>query len=169
MLLAAPVPNPGPIGPYGTMPWLGAMVPRFANGEAHARRRELVEALLADMDPMALREDAAAMARCAGERQSSGTMREAVDVRAIETPYLPVAVLARRLGVPPARLADAVAATRVVAAAYQPHTAHPDAGAALTRLLALLPGGPEEVVAARICILVQGCEATAGLVPGEDV
>ncbi len=76
-------------------------------------------------------------------------------------------MLARRLG---ARdLAAAVAATRVVAAAYQPHTSHPGADAALAALLSLLPGGDEEVVAARVAILVQACEATAGLVRGEDV
>jgi hypothetical protein len=86
-----------------------------------------------------------------------------VDTRA----YLPVAVLARRLG---ARdVGAAVAATRIVAAAYQPHTSHPDADDALARLLELLPGGEEEVVAARVAILVQACEATAGLVRGEDV
>jgi cytochrome P450 len=138
------------------MAWLRATVSRFANGETHARRRALTESLLAEMDPADLREEAAQMARGA-----------AAPPGVIETPYLPVAVLARRLGA--GDLGAAVAATRVVAAAYQPHTSHPDADAALATLLSLLPGGEDEVVAARVAILVQACEATAGLVRGEDV
>src|SRR3954464_10140299 len=109
MKLDAPVPAPGPSGPYGTMAWLRATVSRFANGETHARRRALAESLLAELDPAELRDEAARMAR--GAAPPAG---------AVETPYLPVAVLARRLG---ARdLGATVAATRVVAAAYQPHT-----------------------------------------------
>ena len=76
-------------------------------------------------------------------------------------------MLASALG---ARDVDAaVAATRVVAAAYHPHTSHPGADDALARLLALLPDGDAEVVAARVAILVQACEATAGLVRGDDL
>jgi len=164
MLLAAPVPDPGPAGSYGTMAWLRATVSRFANDETHARRRALVEALLAEIDPAELREEAAAMAR---ERQLVRAQPEQLYVRGIERQYLPVAVLARRLGA--ADLATAVAATRVVAAAYQPHTSHPDSDDALAGLLSLLPGGDEELVAARVAILVQACEATAALVRGEDV
>jgi hypothetical protein len=76
-------------------------------------------------------------------------------------------VLAEALGA--ADVGAAVAATRVVAAAYQPHTSHPGADAALARLLVLLPGGEEEAVAARVAVLVQACEATAALVREEDV
>jgi cytochrome P450 len=170
MNLDAPVPDPGPSGPYGTMAWLRATVSRFANGETHARRRALVEELLAELDPAELREEAAAMARApAGAARPSRAASPSAGEPApgVETPYLPVAVLARRLGA--ADLGAAVAATRVVAAAYQPHTSHPGADDALVRLLSLLPGGDEEVVAARVAILVQACEATAGLVRGEDV
>src|SRR5690349_3723969 len=63
MDLDAPVPDPGPAGPRGTMAWLRATVSRFANGETHARRRALVEALLAELDPATLRDEAAALAR----------------------------------------------------------------------------------------------------------
>jgi hypothetical protein len=146
MLLASPVPDPGPAGPFGTLPWLRATVSRFANGETHARRRALVEALLPS--PSELREAARHETR-------------------VERPYVPVAVLAAFLD-----CSDPVAAVglvRVVAAAYQPHTSHPDADHALAALLSLLPGGEEELVAARVAILVQACEATAGLVRGEDV
>ena len=78
-----------------------------------------------------------------------------------------MAVLADALG---ARDVEAaVAATRVVAAAYHPHTSHSGADAALAQLLDLLGGGEPELVAARVAILVQACEATAGLVRGDDL
>ena len=80
-------------------------------------------------------------------------------------PYVPVAILARALG----GSVD-VRDVRTVAAAYHPHTeATPEADAALQRLLASLPGGQEELVAARVAVLVQACEATAGLVRGDDL
>ena len=50
-LVAPPVQH----GPPGTMPWLPAAVSRFADGETHARRRALIEAELARLDPDALR------------------------------------------------------------------------------------------------------------------
>jgi hypothetical protein len=78
-------------------------------------------------------------------------------------------VLAQGLGAAPTHVADAVAATRLVAAAYHPHTDAPGAGAALETLLELLPGGEPEVAAARVQLLVQACEATAGLVRGDDL
>jgi cytochrome P450 len=160
MDLDAPVPDPGPPGPYGTMAWLRATVSRFANGETHARRRALVEEELARLDPATLREDARSQVR--RNRQARPDELGAPDVS-----YVPVAVLARRLG---ARdVGAAVAATRIVAAAYQPHTSHPGADDALQTLLSLLPEGNPEVVTARVAILVQACEATAGLVRGEDV
>ena len=134
MLLAAPVPDPGPAGPYGTMAWLRATVSRFANDETHARRRALVEALLAEIDPAELREEAAAMAR---ERQLVRAQPEQLCVRGIERRICPsrcsLAASVR------ADLAAAVAATRVVAAAYQPHTSHPDSDDALAGLLSPAP------------------------------
>ena len=210
MLLDAPVPDPGPAGPYGTMAWLRATVSRFANGETHVRRRALVEALLADLDPAELRHAAAAMTHdaattppCAAaraetklgravadepwsgaagtphrgaahdERQLRRAVSDEVDVRAsrtaIDPPYVPVAALAAGLGVGSRDLGAAVAATRVVAAAYHPHTDADGADAALSTLLSLLPGGAPEAVAARVAVLVQACEATAGLVQGKTV
>jgi len=174
MLLDAPVPDPGPPGPFGTMPWLRATVSRFANGETHGRRRALVEELLAAIDPADLREAARerTLDRAVRDEGSTGSRPATataarrcsrVDVRA----YVPVAVLADALG---ARDVEAaVAATRVVAAAYHPHTSHSGADAALAQLLDLLGGGEPELVAARVAILVQACEATAGLVRGDDL
>jgi hypothetical protein len=42
---------PAAPGPFGTLAWLRATVCRFAEGEDHARRRALVEARLAAVDP----------------------------------------------------------------------------------------------------------------------
>ena len=49
-----------------------------------------------------------------------------------------------------------------------PHTSHPGADAALGAAARPAPRRRPEVVAARVAILVQACEATAGLVRGED-
>jgi cytochrome P450 len=42
---------PAAPGPFGTLAWLRASVCRFAEGDDHARRRALVEARLAGVDP----------------------------------------------------------------------------------------------------------------------
>jgi cytochrome P450 len=168
MLLTDPaytVPDPGPPGAYGTMAWLRATVSRFCEGETHTRRRAIVEALLADVDPADLREAAAELARGG----APATAAPASSPAAIDAPYVPVAVLAAALGVAPRDLRRAVAATRVVAAAYHPHTDAPGADAALSDLLTLLGDGEPEVVAQRVALLVQACEATAALVRGDDL
>lgn len=117
--------------------WLRASVVRFSEGAAHARRRALVEAELAGIDPEALRESAS---------RGRGT---AVDV------------LAEALGLP----VDA-ADVEVVARCYQPHEVITDeADEALARLVAAC-GGYDEVTANRIGLLVQACAATAALVAG---
>jgi len=149
MLLADPayvVPPPGPPGPFGTLAWLRATVSRFSEGETHARRRAIVEALLAELDPAQLRERA---------RRADYELPK---------PYIPVAVLAEALGA--TDVPAAVEAVRTVAAAYHPGTDAPGADDALRRLLALLPDGEPEHVAQRVAILVQACEATAALVRG---
>jgi hypothetical protein len=146
-MLDYPVPSPGPPGPYGTVTWLRATVSRFAEGETHARRRALVESLLAGLDADELRAQAA---RTVG----------------VDAPYVPVAVLARALGAD----ADLVDDVRTVGTAYHPHTeATPQADAALARIIAALPAGDEELTAARVAVLVQACEATAALVRGDDL
>ena len=63
----------------------------------------------------------------------------------------------------------AVAATRVVAAAYHPGTDAAGADEALAALLALLPPDEPEALAQHVALLVQACEATAGLVRGDDL
>lgn len=144
-MLDHPVPPPGPPGPFGTMAWLRATVSRFAEGETHARRRALIEARLAALDPAALR---------AAARTHEGVPRE----------YVPVAVLAAATGVE----GDVVDDVRTVAAAYQPGTDAPGADEALQRLLDRLPPGDDEAVAQHVALLVQACEATAALIRGDD-
>lgn len=176
-MLDLPVPDPGPPGPFATMAWLRATVSRFANGETHARRRALTEARLATLDPATL---AAAAKRAAASTPevAATTPPGATPTRPVASPavggfagvprvYLPVAVLADATGV-----ADPVAAvrhTRIVAAAYHPGTEHPEADDALAALLALLPADEPEAQAQHVAVLVQACEATAGLVRGDNL
>jgi cytochrome P450 len=138
-----PVPSPGPPGPFGTMAWLRATACRFANGEAHARRRAIAEALLAGFQPL--------------------PPSEFPDV---PRAYLPVAALAAGLGAS-GDLPTVVADVRTVAAAYHPGTDAPGADQALARLIARLPGGDEETVAQRVALLAQACEPTAALIRGD--
>lgn len=161
-MLDLPVPDPGPAGPFGTLPWLRATVSRFANGDTHARRRALVETRLAALDP----DELAAAATRAAASPLGGAFP------GVARAHLPVAVLAAATGV--ADPAAAVAHTRVVAAAYHPGTDAPGADApgadaALRALLALLPPDEPEALAQHVAILVQACEATAALIRGDNL
>lgn len=53
-----PAADGGPAG--ASVAWLRATVARFSSGEAHRRRRALVEAELARLEPVSLRQVAAA-------------------------------------------------------------------------------------------------------------
>jgi hypothetical protein len=135
-------PPPAPAGEPGTMTWLRATVARFASGATHARRRALVEAELARIDPATLRGKAAAEST-------------------VERQYVPVAVLARELGI--TDVETAVGAVREVAAAYQGvYDTPPDA--AVATLVGMLEPADPEVTANRIGILVQACDATAAMI-----
>lgn len=118
-------------------------VARFSTGAAHRRRRRLVERDLAGLDPAALR-------TAARDAAAAGAPARRV----------PVLVLAAALGLPGAT-PDLVTD---LAAAYHPG-ADADrvrrADAAVDRLLR--PGYDEEA-ANRVGLLVQACDATAGLV-----
>ncbi|WP_037973782.1 isocitrate lyase/phosphoenolpyruvate mutase family protein [Streptomyces sp. NRRL WC-3742] len=158
---------PGPHGEPGAVAgvaWLRATVARFSSGEAHRRRRALVEAELARLEPGALRRAAAA-----------GPAEGEARIRVVRT-------LAGALGMPePGEVAEAVA---VVAGAYfggagadTDANAETGADAAVARLVALLQPEPAdaaglEALANRIGLLVQACAATAALVEasaGADV
>lgn len=168
-----PQPPVGYDGPAGaSVAWLRATVARFSSGEPHRRRRALVEAELARLEPDMLRRAAAA----AGPDGGAGPEGTAGDVRARV-----VATLAEALGMPePEAVAAAVG---VVAGAYfgggdaaddaaADPPAEAAADAAVARLVARLvagpaPAGPDaslEPVAQRIGLLVQAYEATGTLV-----
>jgi 2-methylisocitrate lyase-like PEP mutase family enzyme len=116
--------------------WLRATVVRFSEGATHLRRRDLVETLLARVDPSVL--------------QRSGA---------------PVANLAAALGLAPT--ADLVADVATVARSYQPHTVQaPEADSAVERLVETCGGRWDEATAARICLLVQCCDATTAMIAG---
>jgi hypothetical protein len=138
-------PPPDPPGPVGTMTWLRASVARFSSGETHARRRALVEAELARLDP--------------------GVLRTLATQSTVDSRGVPVAVLARQLGVQD--VTAAVAAVRKVALAYQGvYEAAPDN--AVAELVSMLEPADSELVANRIGLLVQACDATAALISSPD-
>ncbi|MFJ9608557.1 hypothetical protein ACIRS1_19690 [Kitasatospora sp. NPDC101176] len=175
---ASLVPPPAADGPAGGVAWLRARVARFGSGEVHARRRALVEADLASLDPGALRR--AAATECASD----------VRLRVVRA-------LAAQLGLaePEAVARDVVLVAR---AYFADAPDDPEADAAVARLLPAMGCGEEgaeqedpgqegagredtgqeragresagregagqERAANRIGLLVQACEATAALV-----
>ncbi|GAA3831035.1 isocitrate lyase/phosphoenolpyruvate mutase family protein [Streptomyces phyllanthi] len=140
-----PAADDGP--PGASVSWLRATVARFCSGEPHHRRRALVEAELARLEPASLRQAVAA-----------GPEAD-VRTRVVRT-------LAEALGMPqPGAVAQAVI---VVAGAY---FGGGDAAAdeAVARLVARLAPDPAdeaalEAAANRIGLLVQACDATTALV-----
>lgn len=89
--------------------------------------------------------------------------RKAFEAVSGDSRLVVVGVLAGELGLPVATVvpSDVVA----VAAAYHPHvTPSAEAEAALGRLITACGGTTDELVAARIGLLIQACEATAGLI-----
>ncbi|MDA2812391.1 cytochrome P450 [Nocardiopsis sp. RSe5-2] len=135
-----------------SLAWLREHATRFSTGGDHRRRRAFASALLSGLAPSDLRREAEARARSAGPDQA---------------PHVPVAVLSASLGIPEADVPEAVAAVRDVAAAYFPGTEEgreDRADAGVRTLVRLLPDSATEEAAQRVCLLVQTCDATAGLV-----
>ncbi|MFI0717684.1 isocitrate lyase/phosphoenolpyruvate mutase family protein [Streptomyces sp. NPDC021224] len=142
-------------GPQGrSVAWLRAAVARFSSGEPHRRRRALVEAELARLDPAALRRAA----------ESSG------DAPDVPTAHRVVRTLAGAMG-----LAEPDAVAEAVCVVSGPYFGAADAAAeaaadgAVTRLVGLLGADPAddaalEAAANRIGVLVQAGAATAALV-----
>ncbi|TDC28011.1 isocitrate lyase/phosphoenolpyruvate mutase family protein [Streptomyces sp. 8K308] len=127
--------------------WLRATVARFSSGEPHRRRRALVEAELARLEPAVLREAATA--------QRGGEARVRV-----------VRAFAAALGMPEP---EAVARDVVAVARTYFGGTDPAGDEAVARLVArLAPEGADEAaleaVANRVGLLVQACDATAALV-----
>ncbi|WP_206506342.1 hypothetical protein [Streptomyces chrestomyceticus] len=151
--------------PEGTMAWLRARVARFSSGEAHARRRSLAIGALGalgvsdgpDVNAEALRD--AARVRTQELLSAPGT----VEVMARVARVVPAEVLAASLGLPVT--ADTAGLVGEVARAYHAHgETVPAADRALTRLVADCGGTWDEATAARIGLLVQAYDATAGLI-----
>ena len=152
-----------PVAPPGaayTLAWLRGAVSRFSAPEHHPARRAAGLAALDPLDPADLRREAARVTAAALDAAGGR-----LDVPSAVARRVPVRVLAGRLG-----MADpeaAVTSVATVAAAYQPG-ADPvavwRADAAVVELVAQSPPAGTEVLANRIGLLVQACDATAGLV-----
>ena len=136
------VPLPVESGPEGSMAWLRATVARFAHGEAHARRRAFVEAEVARIDVAGLRRLAAG---------ASGDDRTRV-----------LRALAEAMGLP--ELDDAAIGALLTVAANYFGGDDPAADDAVRLLLPLMRTDDLEQAANRVGILIQACDATAGLI-----
>ena len=135
-------PLPPSSGPMVGIDWLRAHVARFSTGTVHTRRRALATAELDRMDLAALRRRAQQLA---ADRPSAA---------------VPVVALAEALSAAPA-----AADVAVVAGGYHPGTGTgPHLDVAVSRLVDVFGGIPDEATAARIGLLVQAYSATAGLI-----
>ncbi|MFF0176357.1 cytochrome P450 [Micromonospora profundi] len=147
-------------GPVGTLAWLRSEASRFSPPQRHAGRRAIGVDALAALDPDDLRHEAGRLTT--GVLDAAG---DSLDVMRDLARAVPLRVLARRLDyADPVAAASAVA---VVAAAYHPGVDPAlveRADRAVAGLLTLAPAGPPEVRANLIGLLVQACDATAGLI-----
>ncbi|MFK8847255.1 hypothetical protein [Streptomyces sp. Ac-502] len=154
--------------PEGTMAWLRARVARFSSGGAHARRRALAAEALGSLGALGV---------LGGPDANAEALRDAARIRARELLSVPgtVEVMTRVARVVPAEVlatslglrvtADTAALVGDVAGAYHAHgETVPAADRALTRLVADCGGTWDEATAARIGLLVQAYDATAGLI-----
>ncbi|KWT58610.1 hypothetical protein ADL21_28785 [Streptomyces albus subsp. albus] len=152
--------------PEGGMAWLRARVARFSSGEAHVRRRALAvgplgggEAADALRDAARVRTEALLEGAGVGPGSGPGT----VDVMTRVARVVPVEVLADFVGLPVT--AETAGLVGHVAGAYHAHgETVPAADRALARLVTVCGGTWDEATAARIGLLVQAYDATAGLI-----
>lgn len=138
--------------------WLRSNASRFTNGAEHARRRHEVEALLHALDPAALRAQAAARTAAALD----GAQDDTLDVISALARRVPLAVLAEAIGIH----GDVAALVQTAAPAYPPGAAADTerrADDAVEQLVAEL-GGRTDAVVVQLTLLVQTCDATAGLI-----
>jgi cytochrome P450 len=147
----------------GTISWLRSSVSRFANGPEHQQRRALAVSELGRLEAEALRIDAHQRARAA--LAAAGRAGDRIDVMARLARRVPMATMAAGLA---ASDPDA-AATAVIAAAAAyfggaDEQAQRAADAGTARLIELLGPADTTVIVARITLLVQACDGTAGLI-----
>jgi cytochrome P450 len=150
-------------GPVGTVSWLRAAVSRFTNGAVHDRRRAGVVAELQRVDPQELRAEATRLTRTA--LRAAGPPGHRVDVMDRLARRIPMAAMAAALGI--SDIDAAAKAVIAVAAGYFPGSAaatQPLADRGTAQLVSMLEPADPELIVARIAILVQGCDATAGLI-----
>lgn len=147
-----PVPDGGPVP---GIRWLRRQVVRFADGADHDRRRPLVLALLDDVPAAELQPAAESRTR------ALLTPGRPIDVMADIARVVPVDVLGAALGLPPVPAST----VGVIGRNYQPNDG-PDEAAdeAVAQLVDAYGGVADEATAARISLLVQAVDATAGLV-----
>ncbi|MDA1359073.1 hypothetical protein O1R50_05530 [Glycomyces luteolus] len=143
------IPPPAQNGPPGGIRWLRAHVARFSSGETHLRRRRLATGFLDRVDPALLR-------RRARDRTAALLAEGTMDIAG----QVPVAVLGEAFGL----AGTDTAAVHRVAAHYKLDTDDAEADAAVASLVKAFGGAADERTAARIGLLVQACDATAGLI-----
>jgi cytochrome P450 len=156
-----------PYTEFGTLAWLRSLVARFCDGDVHDRRRALVERDLAEIDPDRLRLAAAELTARELAQQSRGEEFDAMSLAR----QVPVAVLAAELGLTGNGLRRAVDAVITAAPGYpNPDAAWLGTDASVKQLAEALGAagdlGPQdaELLANRIGLLMQACDATAGLI-----
>jgi cytochrome P450 len=157
------VPEADAAGRVGTISWLRASVSRFANGPEHRRRRAGAVAELRPLEPDQLRR--AARWRTDAAITATAKPGERLDVMALLARRVPMTVMAECLGIACAE--GAAEAVIAIAAGYFPGSdprVQQLADAATARLVDMLGPAEMDVTVARIALMVQGCDATAGLI-----
>jgi cytochrome P450 len=150
LFVVPPVPNGGP---PGGIVWLRSTVSRFSAQGDHERRRALT---IAELTAVALNRAAFDLTT-----DSLKSVYAPIDVMAKIARVVPVELLAEALSLPAGMAED----VNIVAAAYHPRSDFSTtADHAAYRLVTACGGIADEATAARIGLLVQACEATAGLV-----
>jgi cytochrome P450 len=140
----------------GGIVWLRNTVSRFSAETDHRRRRSLI------LDELA-KVDLADLGQMASERTtvSLKSGHGPVDVMAKIARVVPVELLAEALSLPAGMSED----VNIVAAAYHPRSDFSaTADQSVARLVKVCGGIADETAAARIGLLVQACDATAGLI-----
>ena len=147
----------------GTISWLRSSASRFVNGPEHARRRALLVDQLHGLEPEQLR--SAADRRTQAVLAAAGRRGDRVDVMDRIARRVPMAVLAAGLGLAdPDRAAEAVVAIAGCYLTGADRQAQPAADAATAELVGMFGAVAMDVVVARITLLAQGCDGTAGLI-----
>ncbi|HJP79186.1 MAG TPA: cytochrome P450 [Pseudonocardiaceae bacterium] len=133
--------------------WLRSSVARFSTGPAHTRRRALAVTQISTIDIQKLRSEA--------QYRTTATLAlfgdTPIDLMSTVARTLPTELLAAALGIPGAT----PAAIAAIARAYPTGNTDPEADAAVEDLRGTVD---DEATAARIALLAQSFDATAGVI-----